>query len=171
MRLKNPAFLGWVIEADVMQWCASGALSLIESGNGDRVQFTSKVEEPSTEFDPESLDDKKLAQSMLLPVGETRARKPSKWYQGGYCRYDIIFVKVIGANEEAILRFGQVAKSLTHSLKLQHFAQVVYALVAAGYMIVGLEIAFIVSKQKIESFRVTSSKVPGRGLLAHSETL
>lgn len=163
VKLNNPSFLGWVIEADVMQRCQSGPL-VLHSGRlpSQTCQFTTKGEIPA-EFDPNSLDDVALVNALVAAEGETRAWKPLKWNQGGY---DIVFVTA-GPNKELSLRFGQVTKSLTHSLKLQYFSEVVSSLVKAGYQICEVEIAFIVSKTHMDSFRVIPSRVYGRGLLSH----
>lgn len=163
IRLKNPSFLGWVVEADLMQRCSSGALFL-EAKDGSQVKFSDKGEEP-TEFDHTALLNGAPIMPMIPPEGKTRVCKPSSWNQGGY---DVIFVSARKGNELS-LRFGQVTKSATHSLKLHYFAEVVGFFIHAGHQIVSVEIAFITAKQSMDGFRVFPSKVTGRGLLSHAD--
>lgn len=163
IKLKNPAFLGWVVEADLMQRCASGAL-VLEAADGSFVEFSDKGEEP-TEFDHAASVAGASVASMTPLEGETRVCKPSGWNQGGY---DVIFVRA-ESDKKLALRFGQVTKSTSHSLKLRYFAEVVVFLSAAGYHIVSVEIAFIAAKQDVRKFRVSPSKVVGRGLLSRAD--
>uniref|UniRef100_A0A7S2YU35 Uncharacterized protein n=1 Tax=Entomoneis paludosa TaxID=265537 RepID=A0A7S2YU35_9STRA len=160
-RLNNPAFLGWVIEADIMQRCVSGALFL-EAKGGSAVQFTEQGQDP-IEFDHDELVNGALVESLIPEEGKTNVCKPKKWNQGGY---DIIFVTA-RSGKKLVLRLGQVTKSTSHSLKLKYFAEVVSFLKNAGYAIESVEIAFIVPQKLISDFRVLPSKVFGRGLLSH----
>jgi hypothetical protein len=162
-RLNNPAFLGWVIEADIMQRCVSGALFL-EGKGGSAVQFTEQGQDP-IEFDHDDLVNGAPVESLIPDEGETNVCKPTKWNQGGY---DVIFATA-GSGKKLALRLGQVTKSTSHSLKLKYFAEVVSFLKNAGYVIESVEIAFIVPRQLISDFRVLPSKVFGRGLLSHAD--
>ena len=162
-RLNNPAFLGWVIEADIMQRCVSGALFL-EGKGGSAVQFTEQGQDP-IEFDHDDLVNGAPVESLIPDEGKTNVCKPTKWNQGGY---DLIFVTA-GSGKKLALRLGQVTKSTSHSLKLKYFAEVVSFLKNAGYVIESVEIAYIVPRQLISDFRVLPSKVFGRGLLSHAD--
>jgi hypothetical protein len=124
---------------------------------------TSQAQEP-IDFDHDALVQGAPVTKLIPQVNQTNVCKPTKWNQGGY---DVVFVTAVSASNLA-LRFGQVAKSLTHSLKLKYFAEVVQHLQSAGYVIDSIEIAFIVKKQNMPDFRVLSSKVNGRGLLSHA---
>ena len=166
IRLDNPAFTGWVIEADIIRRCAIGPLELEDMG-GSLVQLTSRAQDP-IEFDHDALvAGASTVNDLKIPSqGMTSVYKPTKWNQGGY---DVMFVTAGGSSGKGLaLRFGQVTKSTTHSLKLTYFAEVVCFLSAAGYVIDSVEIAFIVTKQNISNFRVLPSKVSGSGLLSHA---
>ena len=65
---------------------------------------------------------------MVPETGETNVCKPTKWNQGGY---DVVFVTALSEKNLALL-FGQVTKSITHSLKLKYFAEVLSFLRNAG---------------------------------------
>ena len=131
-----------------MQRCVSGALFL-EAKDGSAVQFTQQGQDP-IEFDHDDLIDGAPVESLIPDEGKTNVCKPTKWNQGGY---DAIFVTA-GSGKKLALRFGQLTKSTSHSLKLKYFAEVVSFLKNAGYVIESVEIAFIVPRQLISDFRI-----------------
>jgi len=104
IRLKNPSFLGWVVEVDLMQRCSSGALFL-EAKDGSQVKFSDRGKEP-TEFDHTASVNGASIASWIPHEGETHVCKPSCWNPGGY---DIIFVKA-GSHKKLHLQFGKVTK-------------------------------------------------------------
>lgn len=171
-RLRNPAFLGWVIEADLLQRCSTGHMVLRTRRQGEEVAFNTS-QGPPVEFDYDYLlllyneNDTAISEEMkgLVPgKGETRTCKPSAWNQGGY---DVVFITVSEEDERnLIVRFGQVTKSDSHSLKLKFYHFFLNFLVMAGYGINSVEVAFIVPSSQIGSFRITRSQVEGSGLLS-----
>lgn len=171
IRLDNPAFTGWVIEADVMQRCTVGPLKLMKSHRSSQdemseveVSLTSRAQEP-VEFNHDALVAGAAATELVPETGKTNVCKPTMWNQGGY---DVVFVTALSEKNLALL-FGQVTKSITHSLKLKYFAEAVTFLRNAGYVIDSVEIGFIVKKQNMSKFRIFPSQVYGRGLLFHAD--
>jgi hypothetical protein len=78
----------------------------------------------------------------------------------------VVFIEV--NREDAnrlVVRFGQVTKSDSHSLKLKYFDNFLEFLKAAGYVVDSVELAFIVPLSKIDTFRITGSQVESSGLL------
>lgn len=180
--LNNPSFLGWVVEADLMDRCTSGRLELrtrygsviIETQNGAPTEFdydylSSILEGAVAMEDGDAMDEEpEIISEMkkLVPgKGETRACKPTAWNQGGY---DVVFITVSEHDEKRIVvRFGQVTKSDSHSLKLKFFAKFLEFLKAAHYTVDSVEIAFIVPLSKINNFEVRKGQVESSGWLAH----
>ena len=160
-RLNDPAFLGWVIEACIVQRCLNGAL-VFEDTDGSAVQFTQQANDP-IEFDHDSLVNGASARSLIPSPGKTNVCRPKKWNRGGY---DFIFLST-GWRKNLALRFCQVSKSSLDSLKLEYFAEVVNFLSRAGYDIESVEIAFLVATRKISDYCISPNKVFGRGRLSH----
>jgi hypothetical protein len=182
--LKNPSFLGWVVEADLFNRCRNGSLVMEKKGQtegqreevvfdaGTPVEFDYDyllllyTESEQEEYEKES--SAAIAEEMkrLVPgQGKTQTCKPSAWNQGGY---DVVFIKtsdVDGCEKNLAVRFGQVTKSDTHSLKLKFFAFFLKFLVRAGYTIDSVELGFIVPSKQVDTFRITASKVERSGLL------
>jgi hypothetical protein len=170
--LKNPAFLGWVIEADLFNRCKTGRVKLRKKGEEEDIDIEAQ-RGAAVEFDHghllalfEDVDHTKVSEEMnkLVPgKDETRTCKPTSWNQGGY---DVVFIEV--NREDAnrlVVRFGQVTKSDSHSLKLKYFDNFLEFLKAAGYVVDSVELAFIVPLSKIDTFRITGSQVESSGLL------
>jgi hypothetical protein len=115
-------------------------------------------------------EDPAIAEEMkkLVPVkGETGTCKPTSWHQGGY---DVVFIEV--NHEDAkhlVVRFGQVTKSDSHSLKLKYFANFLKFLKAADYVVDSVELAFIVPSSKMNTFHIAKHQVVSSDLLnAHT---
>lgn len=178
--INNPAFLGWVIEADFFSRCARDNLSLCKKGNpsADAIDF----EKPVEEFDCDELlglseaDTKEGFLKMmkrLLPSDESKPKvcKPRAWNQGGY---DVVRI-VKGPNitvEKAVkqsyhLLFGQVTKSASHALKLRYFFDFAKCMNAADFVVASIEIGFIVPPGTTNKFRISAAKVTGSGRLCH----
>ena len=85
--------------------------------------------------------------------------KPAKWNQGGY---DAIYLD----KGSGLVRFVQVTRGDSHSLKIEYFHQFLMMLrdSPSSFEIRSLEIVFLVLKGKVDSFKV--SAVSGEGLLA-----
>lgn len=161
--VNNPAFVGWILEADYCSRCKSNKLELRKKGdeNATRVPCPS----PPREFDCNeieklsAMDDKrqfKERMQTLLPSDDTVpvVCKPKAWNQGGY---DV--VRILKHEDTPIqgtskskpsyhLIFGQVTKSATHSLKLKYFAQFANFVKDADCVVSSIEIGFIVPTGK-----------------------
>mmetsp|Transcript_31340 Transcript_31340/g.73538 ORF Transcript_31340/g.73538 Transcript_31340/m.73538 type:complete len:603 (-) Transcript_31340:170-1978(-) len=182
--LKNPSFLGWVIEADLFNRCRNGNLVMETKGQmeGQKEEVVFDAGTP-VEFDYDYLlllyeeseqeengkeSSAAIAEEMKRLVagpGETQTCKPSAWNKGAY---DVVFIKtsdVDGCEKNLIVRFGQVTKSDTHSLKLKFYDFFLKFLVRAGYTIDSVELGFIVPSKQDDTFRITAGKVEGSGLL------
>lgn len=90
----------------------------------------------------------------FVPNSETAsiAGKPVNWSQGGY---DVFFVKrAPGDATQIYIRFGQVAKGETHDLKAGYLYAVLRFFEKAGYVIDGVEIAFLQTSMNQVGFNV-----------------
>jgi hypothetical protein len=137
---SNPAMQGWLFQMWFFAKIRKGGIT-ISAGDTRLTWLESQV----LDFDP--ADKNKLPISTWL--------KPSKWNQGGY---DAVYVK-----DESAIRFVQVTRGDQHSLKLQYFFQLLQT-VSDFHTFSKVEIFFLVSKEKIDSFHV--SDVEGAGLLS-----
>ena len=83
--------------------------------------------------------------------------KPAKWNQGGY---DAVFID----ESQKLVRFVQVTRGDSHSLKLKYFRDfLVKQEQEVGYKVETLEIVFVVEQAKLQDFEI--SEVTGEGLL------
>jgi hypothetical protein len=85
--------------------------------------------------------------------------KPQKWNQGGY---DAVYISKCSS----LIRFVQVARGNTHSFKIEYFSSLLWVLSNSdlSFVIKSLEIFFVVEKEKLSSFEL--STVTGMGLLS-----
>jgi hypothetical protein len=113
-RHHNPAFLGWVVEFDFIEQLSECAMphnkkTMKLHGACDGVNFCWNIQSV-TSFDPES------------PFTEIwspdQYKRPLKWNQGGY---DAVGLVRIG--KKIVLRFLQVIRGHTHTIKLRFFSQ------------------------------------------------
>ena len=132
-----------------------------------------------------SLNNKTELQHYLAPFipedNSATVCKPKNWIQGGY---DVVRIEKsppasgAGADNDGSegtasgttridLFFGQVAKSLTHSLKLRLFANLARAFIDANYEIGSIKIGFIVPSRHMEDFGVPPQEVTSSGQLIH----
>jgi len=112
-KLNNPAFLGWIIEADLFNRCSNNSLVMKGKGQQDAEAFDSG---PPVEFDyhnlmvvckesevkgkeKEALNAIRKEAARLVPTtkGKMQTCKPSAWNQGGY---DVVFIKASDENEK-----------------------------------------------------------------------
>lgn len=170
--LKNPSFLGWVVEADLFDRVKSGELVLLDKDQKSKTIVKCQRGAP-IEFDYGYLlqlrledDNTSLVDEVekLIPDnGLVRTCKPKAWNQGGF---DVVFIEVEPDGENRIhVRFGQVTKSDSHSLNLKYFAEFLRFFGCIDCEILSVEIAFIVPWIVMESFRILPSKVKESGLL------
>jgi hypothetical protein len=178
-KINNPAFLGWIIEADYFSRCEANSLQLIRS---DGTLFDVSCPNSPVEFDVgllellSSLENKtelKRYLTKFIPDNNSIAVcKPTKWNQGGY---DVVRIKKTlpsgGGTDEGTdkiridLVFGQVTKSSTHSLKLRFFERLASFFFEAGYEVGSIEIGFIVPEEQMDSFTIPASAVTSSGRL------
>jgi hypothetical protein len=171
--IQNPSFFGWVVEADYFSRCRHNNLILLKKGDPKPTKFECQMGSV-VEFDCAHLkllqsygDSNILRDSVgdLMPTvaGEASSKigKPFAWNQGGY---DVVRVEM-GLDGTLHLRFGQVTKSATHSLKLQYFREFTSFLSDANYVVASIEIGFIVPTAELDKFRITHAQVAGAGLL------
>ena len=136
--IQNPAFFGWVVEADYFSRCSQNTLMLRKKGNSNPIKFECQVGSV-VNFECAHL---KLLQSF----DEQNIMRQAV--------HDLI-PTVAGQDK---------AKSVTHSLKLQYFHEFMEFLKDAGHEIASVEIGFIMPTGKMDKFRVTHDKVTGAGL-------
>ena len=88
--------------------------------------------------------------SKLVGTGEgySIVCKPTTYNQGGY---DAVFVE-LEMDKTIHLRFAQIAKGKSHSLKGEYFYTVVHFFEEAGYKVESVEIAFFLTAQNSSSF-------------------
>ena len=169
--LQNPAFLGWVVQADYFQRCNSNNLTLYKIGStkGTSIENTEPVPFDSAELkllhSYDDLPGMKDAVKNLIPTTANRpvTCKPEAWNQGAY---DVVRIEMDSENMNTYhLRFGTVTKALTHSLKLHFFYEFISFLEFAGCNVGSVEIGFILPKHHLSTFRITPGQVVGSGLL------
>ena len=94
--------------------------------------------------------------------------KLASFWRGIKGLYDVVRIEMaIDANGDTVLhlRFGQVTKSPTHSLKLKYFYEFTKFLVVANHVIASIEIGFVVPATELDKFKITHAQVTGSGLL------
>lgn len=83
--------------------------------------------------------------------------KPTNWNQGGYDAFFVEFAKKNTIN----LRFCQITKAESHTLKGGFFETVIEFLRKAGYTVKSVEIAFILTRHNADSFSVKDKDIDG----------
>jgi hypothetical protein len=79
---------------------------------------------------------------------------PKLFNQGGYDAAQV----VVGSSQPKILvRFAQVTRGPTHTLKLEYMLKLTDSLVALGFEIEDVDIVFVVPAGKCESFKLGST--------------
>ena len=172
--LENPSFEGWIVEADlfsqlesarkqssdfhpryITQHCAPFKPEAIctweHSKNKNRVQVLRSTNAKKKTKKTELERIKKIV-STLLPQtpGNSIVCKPTAWNQGGY---DVFFVEFAGGDVTKIcLRFGQVTKAMSHSLKAGYMFSVIEFFEEAGYEVESVEIAFLLTPKNVSTF-------------------
>jgi len=87
--------------------------------------------------------------------------KPLKWNQGGY---DAVYVDT----NQNLLRFVQITRGSSHSLKLGYFAsclQKIQKIPGFQFQVESLEIYFLVPNSIIKDFQLEASDITGQGAL------
>jgi len=149
----NPAVDGWVLEMLFFARLKHGGVDLLDS---DKNPIDKWCEANIRRFDPCNIA------TLCFPQTDIGVwLKPVRWNQGGY---DGVFLD----QKKKTVRFIQVTRSETHSLKLEYFYSFLSMLMEseASFEIESLEIVFLVDVKKLSKFRILDSGVTGQGLLA-----
>ena len=180
-KLNNPAFLGWVVEADYFHRCERDNLMQKKKG----ATHPSRYPCPTSPhvFDCSQLeslasgdiDGFKVIVGDLLPseTGNPTVCKPKAWNQGGY---DVVriekgpdYICEVSSKAQATyhLLFGQVTKSRTLSLNLKYFKQFAAFIYTSGHQVASIEIGFIVPSgaRVLDEFKIAQNKVFSAGNL------
>lgn len=186
--LKNPAFAGWVVEADFFMQLRNC------SKMGQNVPFTPREleflpAERIVKFDhtknrnrlatlyasaTRAKTKKALQEKVKRIAGDlipsTRnvsvACSPVLWNQGGY---DIFFVEAPNSPEDQShlrLKFGQITKGENHSFKGGFIFTVISFFEQAGYTIDSVGFTFILTNENFHTFELKKSEVEGASFLA-----
>jgi hypothetical protein len=185
----NPAFDGWVFEADFFFQCKMATEMDIRLTLKGKVDLELDLE-PDLDLDPRSLfnfnhDDmlrkarflsascteplekvaedklKKDIKGKLLGMVNKRC-KPTKWNQGGYDGFD---VSAGAITNEISIDFFQVTRGASHPLNLKYFVEVVQLFIDAGCLVCGCDIYYVIP----EGETTTISKVTPHGSLFYEE--
>lgn len=170
-RLENPAFVGWIVEADfffqlnaaikhkipfnppfsniqpsvVLPYDHTKCHRLLVAANGTWTRKKNLRKK---------LETIKSIASKFVPKskGTAIACKPVRWSQGGY---DMFLVQLAPKGENCIdVRFAQVTKGKTHDLKAGFLYTVLKFFEKAGYTINEVEIAFVLTPMNCTDFAV-----------------
>ncbi|KAJ3337771.1 hypothetical protein HDU83_008501 [Entophlyctis luteolus] len=145
---RNPSIDGWLLEMWFFASLLKGGVKIYHRNDNH------------TEVWPESTDIQMIDSSRIpfIPNFPVWFR-PIKWNQGGYDA--VCFDKP----QNRIL-FVQVTRGDTHSFKIEYFYNLLKAVSESqsSFEIKQLDIAFLVDKEKLQHFRISS--VSGEGLLA-----
>jgi hypothetical protein len=144
-KFKNPAFDGWVFELDFLL-----RVRLADESDHPIVVFDGKAEEQWTVSSRESFDKSSDLEQIALADGMWLV--PKRWNQGGY---DAVQVLSSG------LRFVQVTRGATHSLKLDYFVKLITEAVKQR-QVTSVEVLFVVPFGKADEFtRPTHAQTRG----------
>ena len=158
VKLENPSFDGWVLEMDFMMQLRLAQLNTaaIEVTIGDESKEDWKVPKRIAFRDPNDLVGNVIPQSVpeakenLLGVTDGAWLVPKRWNQGGYDAAQILATSV---------RFVQVTRGSTHSLKLQYMRALIDALVAINRRIESVDVVFVVPVGDCKKFNLSSVRV------------
>jgi hypothetical protein len=158
----NPAFDGWVFEADFFFQCnkaleKSIPLPLLgepgfELKPRSIFKFNHDDMRDKAKHLSESDSEDKLKQDTIkseLREMVSRRCKPTKWNQGGYDGFDVS-AKDISADNISI-DFFQVTRGASHQLNLKYFVEVVKLFIDAGFDVYSCEIYFVVPEGQTTS--------------------
>jgi len=139
---RNTAMDGWLFEMWFFASIRSGQVTFKTNG----VQGSWEKANVVT-FDPENVPNDLPNDGIWL--------KPLKWNQGGY---DAVYVN----KDQKVVRFVQVTRGLTHSLKLHYFYSLLFNF-ARYFETRKLEIYLLIPEQRVDAFKIGA--VTGKGLL------
>jgi len=149
----NPAVDGWVLGMLFFARLQHGGVNIYDS-NKNLIDTWCAVK--ILPFDPCNIT------AFCFPPSDIGVwLKPVRWNQGGY---DGVFLD----QEKKAVRFIQVTRSETLSLKLEYFHFFLSMLMKseASFEIESVELVFLVEVKKLSKFRILDSGVTGQGLLA-----
>jgi hypothetical protein len=151
MRLGNPSFDGWVLEMDFMMQLRLAC----ENGTSIKVNVMDTTEEewavPLRVLfnNPNDLVGDVISQDGVqvhhnkLNVVDYAWLVPKHWNQGAYDAAQVL---------PNSIRFVQVTRGQTHSLKLQYMRTLIAALVQIGRLVLTVEVVFVVPEGRCDNF-------------------
>jgi hypothetical protein len=180
MGATNPAFDGWVFEADFFFKCKRATETttpLALQGEPDfelkprsffnfyhddmlrkAPSLSASCTEPLSKVAVDKL--KEDVKSELLEMVNRRC-KPTKWNQGGYDGFD---VSANDITDEISIDFFQVTRGASPPLNPKYFVEVVQLFIDAGFVVCGCDIYFVIP----EGQTTTISKVTPYGSLFYA---
>jgi hypothetical protein len=145
--MSNPALEGWILECWFFATLQLQDI-ILHDVQGVNPEILSRSS--FTAFDP--------SKPPQIPTSSTWLR-PLKWNQGGY---DAIYVD----RGRSLVRFYQITRAESHSLKLRYFQELMVEFAKQNYMISTVEIYFVVPMDKISKFRIPYTQVESSGVLS-----
>ena len=180
-KLQNPAFLGWVVEADFFEQLkqtskkkecvslrpeeqqflpAERIIKFDHTKNRNRLAtlLASKTR-AKTKKQVQTKVERIVADLIPRTVGVSVACTPVLWNQGGY---DVFFIEA--SNEKHVrIRFGQITKGESHTFKGGYPFAVIKFFEAAGYVVDAVGFTFILIEENLHSFEL--SQIEGERFL------
>jgi hypothetical protein len=148
--LGNPSFDGWVLEMDFMLQLRLAAQhnTSVKVNVMDTAEETWEVPCLVKFDDPDDLVGDLIGQGVetynnKLNVNDNAWLVPKRWYQGGYDAAQVL---------PNSIRFVQVTRGQTHSLKLQYLRALIGALVQIGRKVETVDVVFVVPESQCSTF-------------------
>jgi hypothetical protein len=180
-RLQNPAFLGWVVEADFFEQLkresekgkcvslrpteqqflpAERTIKFDHTKNRNRLATLGAAKtRAKTRNQVQAKVNRTAADLLPSTKGVSVACMPVLWNQGGY---DVFFIEA--SNEKHVrIRFGQITKGESHSFKGGYPFAVIKFFETAGYIVDAVGFTFILTQENLHAFEL--SKVEGERFL------
>jgi hypothetical protein len=142
----NPSLDGWVFELDFLL-----RLRLAKKHGHALIVYDDMAEEPWTVDSRKHFD--KLAELEQIQLADGMWLIPKRWNQGGYDAVQVL--------ENNGLRFVQVTRGATHSLKLDYFVKLITEVVKQR-QVASVEVVFVVPFGSADEFKPpTDAQVRG----------
>jgi hypothetical protein len=158
--MGNAGFDGIVLELDFMAQLRVKLGQALILNIGDCKEEEWKVVKLIRFTQPEELKGNKLeggsAYHNKFEVANNSWLVPKLFNQGGYDAVQVL-VPDAGQAFHIIVRFVQITRSNTHTLKLNYMLELLSALVAIGFTVVGVLVDFVVSAGNCGDFKLGST--------------
>jgi hypothetical protein len=145
--MSNPALEGWILECWFFATLQLQDI-ILHDVQGVNPEILSKSY--FTAFDPD--------QPPPIPTSPTWLR-PLKWNQGGY---DAVYVD----RGRSLVRFYQITRAESHSLKLGYFQKVMLEFAKQNFVTNTVEIYFVVPLDRVSKFQIKQNQVESSGALS-----